>query len=59
MVSELSMGYSETQRARAFSMLQVVFGLGGIVGASLGGEKQKKIVVPCGECCDNIDNLKI
>ncbi|KAI7851267.1 major facilitator superfamily domain-containing protein [Circinella umbellata] len=37
MVSELSMGYSETQRARAFSMLQVVFGLGGIVGASLGG----------------------
>ncbi|KAI9316749.1 major facilitator superfamily domain-containing protein [Dichotomocladium elegans] len=37
MVSELSMGYSETQRARAFSLLQVVYGLGGIVGASLGG----------------------
>ena len=43
MVSELSMGYSETQRARAFSMLQVVFGLGGIVGASLGGKNKKKL----------------
>ncbi|CDH51879.1 mfs transporter [Lichtheimia corymbifera JMRC:FSU:9682] len=37
MVSEISAGYSETQRARAFSLLQVVFGLGSIVGAFLGG----------------------
>lgn len=38
MVSEISTGYSETQRARAFSLLQVVFGLGSIVGAFLGGK---------------------
>lgn len=37
MVSEVTSQHSETQRARAFSLLQVVFGLGGIVGASLGG----------------------
>ncbi|KAI8393667.1 major facilitator superfamily domain-containing protein [Radiomyces spectabilis] len=37
MLSELTTGYSEMRRARAFSMLQVVFGIGSIVGSALGG----------------------
>jgi MFS family permease len=37
MVAELTMDYSPHERARAFSLLPLMFGLGGIIGPILGG----------------------
>jgi MFS family permease len=37
MIAELTEHHTSEKRTRAFSMLQVTFGLGSIVGAFLGG----------------------
>lgn len=37
MIAELTENHSAEKRTRAFSLLQVTFGLGSIVGAALGG----------------------
>lgn len=37
MIAELTEDHSAAKRTRAFSLLQVTFGLGSIVGAALGG----------------------
>lgn len=39
MIAELTQNHSASKRTRAFSLLQVTFGLGSIVGAALGGKK--------------------
>ncbi|KAF7723197.1 hypothetical protein EC973_002272 [Apophysomyces ossiformis] len=36
MIAELTVNHTDAQRARAYSLLQVVFGLGGVVGSALG-----------------------
>lgn len=38
MIAELTENHTAEKRTRAFSLLQVTFGLGSIVGAALGGK---------------------
>lgn len=46
MVSELTIEHDEEQRARAFSLLPLMFGLGSIIGPVLGGKWRIKIALP-------------